>query len=78
MTRSDAEDFLLDAGWLGIMFRELSEKEVFRAARKEMVSGHVEAKRLRDALSEIQAEVGSSTRAWKIATDTLKGKPDAD
>jgi len=35
MTREEATQVLLDAGWLGIMCRELSDKKLIEAALKE-------------------------------------------
>jgi hypothetical protein len=37
MTRDQAEEVLLDAGWLGIMFRDLPAKRVVACAEIEMI-----------------------------------------
>lgn len=36
MTRSQAEEVLLDAGWLEIMFRDMPDKKVISSATAEL------------------------------------------
>lgn len=61
MNREQAEEVLLDAGWLGIMFRDLSDKKVIACAEIELIEQPdlIDYKKRRDERSTVTLEESS-------------------